>query len=174
VANQMVLTICYDTENISKEKRSGEYQGEVKADFYGRLVPKHAHGSANLSGYTSSSREIISEVLSLYDRIVNPDLTVRRIYVVANHVLPEQDAPKEEEAETGRQLDLFSDFTEEGKAEQEQKEKEAEERRREKNMQKAILDIQKKYGKNALLKGMNLEEGATSMERNRQVGGHKA
>ena len=174
VTNQMVLTVCYDTENISKEKNAEEYRGEVKKDFYGRLAPKNAHGSANLSGYTSSSREIISEMLSLYDRIVNPDLTVRRIYVVANHVLPEQDAPKEEEAETGRQLDLFSDFTAEGKAEQEQKEKEAEERRREKNMQKAILDIQKKYGKNALLKGMNLEEGATTMERNRQVGGHKS
>ena len=174
VTNQMTLTLGYDKENLSPEKRAEEYRGEIKPDFYGRLVPKHAHGTANLSGYTSSGREIIDATLQLFDRIVNPELTIRRMYVVASRVLPERDAPKEEEAgEAGRQMDLFSDFSSEGKAEQERKARKAEELAREKNMQKAVLDIQKKYGKNALLKGMNLEEGATTMERNNQVGGHK-
>ena len=174
VTDQMTLTVGYDIENLKKGKGGEAYQGEIKADYYGRMVPKHAHGTVNLSGFTSSGREIITEVLGLYDRIIDPALTIRRMYVVASRVLPEGDAPKESERDTGRQMDLFSDFTEEGRAEKEKREKEAEEREREKNMQKAVLDIQKKYGKNALLKGMNLEEGATSMERNRQVGGHKA
>lgn len=172
VTNQMVLTVGYDVENLTDRKKAEAYQGEVKPDYYGRPVPKHAHGTANLSGYTSSSREIISEVLALFDRIVDPALTIRRMYVVASHVYPEADAPKE--TEEYRQMDLFSDFTKEGREEQARQKKEEENRQKEKKIQQAILDIQKKYGKNALLKGMNLEEGATGIERNRQVGGHKA
>ena len=174
VTDQMVLTVGYDIENLTKEENARKYHGEVKKDYYGRMVPKHAHGSVNLSGYTSSGREIIEKMLELYDRIVDPSLTVRRMYVVANHVLPETDAPRDEDKGEGRQLDLFADFTSEGKKEQARKERERKERDKEKSIQKAVLDIQKKYGKNAMLKGMNLEEGATSMERNRQVGGHKA
>ena len=173
VTDQMVLTICYDVENLADEKKKEAYQGEVKADYYGRMAPKNAHGTANLSGFTSSGREIISETLALFDRIVDPTLTVRRIYVVAGRVYPEKDAPKPDETK-GRQMNLFSDFTEEGLRAKREKEKEEENRRKERNIQKAVLDIQKKYGKNALLKGMNLEEGATSRDRNRQIGGHKA
>ena len=198
VADQVVLTVGYDVENVRgtagdggrpgayhdeiKSDRSGRpvsdggdsgrlgaYQGEVKRDYYGRLAPKSAHGSENLSGYTSSSREIIDAMLRLYDRIVDPSLTVRRMYVVANHVLPKDQAPKK--TEEGRQLDLFADFDPEKQAEIQKHEKE---REKEEKIQKAILEVQKKYGKNALLKGMNLEEGATTMERNEQVGGHKA
>ena len=167
VADQVVLTVGYDVENVRGVAE--EYHGEIKRDYYGRLAPKSAHGSENLSGYTSSSREIIDAMLRLYDRIVDPSLTVRRMYVVANHVLPKDQAPKK--TEEGRQLDLFADFDPEKQAEIQKHEKE---REKEEKIQKAILEVQKKYGKNALLKGMNLEEGATTMERNEQVGGHKA
>nr|MCR4837769.1 DNA methylase [Eubacterium sp.] len=167
VADQVVLTVGYDVENVRGVAE--EYHGEIKRDYYGRLAPKSAHGSENLSGYTSSSREIIDAMLRLYDRIVDPSLTVRRMYVVANHVLPKDQAPKK--TEEGRQMDLFADFDPEKQAELQKKE---EAREKEEKIQKAILEVQKKYGKNALLKGMNLEEGATTMERNEQVGGHKA
>ena len=167
VADQVVLTVGYDVENVRGVAE--EYHGEIKRDYYGRLAPKSAHGSENLSGYSSSSREIIDAMLRLYDRIVDPSLTVRRMYVVANHVLPKDQAPKK--TEEGRQMDLFADFDPEKQAELQKKE---EAREKEEKIQKAILEVQKKYGKNALLKGMNLEEGATTMERNEQVGGHKA
>ncbi|MBQ9871830.1 MAG: DNA methylase [Eubacterium sp.] len=169
VTDQMVLHIGYDIENLQDETRAREYVGEVTTDWYGRKVPKHAHGSVNLPEHESSSREIIEAVLGLFDRITDPSLTIRRINVVANHILPRDQVPKKEE--TGRQLDLFSDFTPEKKAEKEKREKDLE---KEEKIQQAILSVQKKYGKNALLKGMNLEEGATSMERNSQIGGHKA
>ena len=173
MTNQMVLTVGYDVENLTNPEKAGQYKGEVKSDYYGRKVPKHAHGTANLSGYTSSGREIISEVLNLFDRIVDENLTVRRMVIAACHILPENEVP-EPDPDEGRQLDLFADFTPEGKAEQERKEKEEEAKKKERNVQQAVLDIQKKYGKNAILKGMNLEEGATARDRNRQIGGHKA
>ncbi len=167
--NQLVLTIGYDTENIKKAELMEQYSGEVKKDWYGRLVPKHAHGTENLERYSSSSREIIEAMLRLFDRIADPNLTVRRVYVVATHILRKEDVPKE--SETGRQMDLFDDFDPEKKAEKKKKE---ESREKEEKIQQAILSIQKKYGKNAMLKGMNLEEGATTKQRNDQVGGHKA
>ena len=169
VTDQVVLTVGYDVENVQDPARAKAFQGEIKKDYYGRMAPKSAHGSENLSGYTSSGREIIETMLRLFDRIVNPELTVRRMYVVANHVLPRENAPKKQEE--GRQLDLFADFSPEKQEERKQQEKA---REKEEKIQKAILEVQKKYGKNALLKGMNLEEGATTMERNEQVGGHKA
>ncbi len=173
VTNQMTLTIGYDVENIGKEPGEGPYRGEIKTDYYGRKIPRHAHGTANLSGYTAAGSEIIREVLALFDRIVDPSLTVRRMVVAAQHVLREKDAPREAPGEN-RQMDLFTDFTEEGREQKRQQEKEEEKRKKEMDMQRAVLDIRKKYGKNAVLKGMNLEEGATAMERNRQIGGHKA
>ena len=169
MTDQVVLTVCYDVENLADPALAAKYLGDVKPDYYGRLVPKHAHGTGNLSGYSSSSREIIDAMLQLYDRIVNPSLTVRRIYVVANHVLPRDRVPKKQEE--GRQLDLFADFSPEKK---EENRKAEEERAKEEKIQQAILSVRKKYGKNAVLKGMNLEEGATTKERNEQVGGHKA
>ena len=167
VTNQVVLTVGYDIESLADPKRRQEYRGEITTDHYGRKVPKHAHGTENLPRYTSSSREIVDAALRLYDRIVDPKLLVRRVYVVAGRVLPEGDAPEEAKSE---QLDLFSDYTH-------VEEREAEEqaaREREKKRQTAILAIQKKYGKNAILKGMNFEDGAMTRERNGQVGGHRA
>lgn len=168
VTDQMVLTIGYDIDNLKTEKQKKSFQGEVTTDRYGRQVPKQAHGSINLSRQTASTRIIMDAVMELFDRIMDPDLLSRRIYVVANHVVDERSVkPKEE---TFEQLDLFTDYS----ALQKEREKEEEELAREKRMQKAILDIQKKFGKNAVLKGMNLQEGATTIERNGQVGGHKA
>ena len=167
VTNQVVLTIGYDIENLTDPARREAYHGKVMVDHYGRKVPKHAHGTENLPRYTSSSREIVAAAMKLYDRIVDPKLLVRRVYVVAGRVVPEGEAPEEPKAQ---QLDLFSDYAhvEEREAE------DAVSREREKKRQTAILAIQKKYGKNAILKGMNFEDGAMTRERNGQIGGHKA
>ena len=167
VTNQIVLTVGYDIESLTDSERRRDYHGEVTTDRYGRKVPKHAHGTENLGRYTSSTREIVDAAMRLYDRIVDPKLLVRRVYVVAGRVLPEGEAPEESKAE---QLDLFSDYAhvEEREAEDEAA------RAKEKKRQSAILAIQKKYGKNAILKGMNFEDGAMTRERNGQIGGHKA
>ena len=163
VTDQIVLTVGYDIENL----RSGKgYTGEVTVDRYGRKIPKHAHGTANLREYTASARMITDAVMELYDRIVNPHLMVRRISMAANHVLDEKKAADKTEF---RQLDLFTDFT--GGNEKKQQDEKLE---REKKMQEAVLSIKKKYGKNAILKGLNFQEGATTKVRNEQIGGHKA
>lgn len=167
VTNQMVLTIGYDIENLSNPHARQAYQGVVTTDHYGRAVPKHAHGTANLTGYISSTRLISEAVLELFERIVDKNLLVRRVNLVANHVLPEASAPKND---SHAQLDLFTDYA----AEQEKQQKLDAELEREKKAQKAMLAIKKKYGKNAILKGMNLQEGATTKNRNAQIGGHKA
>ena len=163
----MVLTVGYDIENLTDPKISKSYQGEVTTDHYGRKIPKHAHGSANLSGHTSSTKLILDAVTDLYDRIVDKNLLVRRITIAANHVIAEDMAVKKDAFE---QLNLFTDYA----TVQKQREDEAAELEREKRIQRAMLDIKKKYGKNAVLKGMNLEEGAMTVERNKQIGGHKA
>ena len=159
VCDQMVLTVCYDPESLADGKgatgraSSGRtFKGEVTQDWYGRPVPKPAHGSANLGRQTSSTDLIMKAVGELYDRITDRSLLVRRMYVVANHVVDEASA-------AGVQLDLF------------QEEPDTE---RERSRQEAILEIRRKFGKNAILKGMNFEEGATAKERNKQIGGHKA
>ena len=139
-------------------------------DHYGRKVPKHAHGTVNLGAYTSSTKKILQAVSELYDRIVDPDLLVRRMYVVANRVISEDAV--EEKPEEVEQLSMF-DTVDYDKRRQEQLE-EQKSLEREKKIQKTIIDIKKKYGKNAILKGMNFEEGATGKDRNRQIGGHKA
>lgn len=167
VTNQMVLTIGYDIENLSNPHARQAYQGVVTTDHYGRAVPKHAHGTANLTGYISSTRLILEAVLELFERIVDKNLLVRRVNLVANHVLPEGSAPKND---SNAQLDLFTDYA----AEQKKQQKLDAELEREKKAQKAMLAIKKKYGKNAILKGMNLQEGATTKDRNAQIGGHKA
>ena len=169
VLNSYLITI-YDMETI----RSMEIPIPLSirttcstTDRYGRKVPKHAHGTANLPEYTSSTRMIMKAVEDLYDRIINPDLLVRRIYVVASRVIPEGEA---REKEVFEQMDLFTDY----EALKKEKEQEQTELQKEKRIQHAILDLQKKFGKNAVLKGMNLEEGAMTRERNKQIGGHKA
>ena len=163
VTDQMVLTVGYDIDNLADPRRRKQYTGAVVTDHYGRKIPKHAHGTANLQKFTSSTREITEAVMELFDRIVDRDLLVRRMNIVACHVLREQDAPKPGSME---QLDLFSIMENAEQAE--------EKRQREKRRQQAVIRIKKKYGKNAILKGMNLEEGATAISRNQQIGGHKA
>ena len=165
--DQVVLTVGYDIENLTDPKRKGNYGGEIVTDRYGRRIPKHAHGSKNLGRHTSSTKRITDAVMSLYDEIMNPKLLVRRIALSANHVACEG---AEQKKETYEQLDLFTDYG----AQLEQKKKEAEDLAREKRMQQAVLEIKKKFGKNAILKGMNLEEGATAVTRNSQIGGHRA
>ena len=162
VTDQMVLTIGYDRENLSDPERRKKYRGEVVRDHYGRDIPKHAHGCANLGRQTSSTRLITEAVMDLYDRITDPDLLVRRVNLVACRIVPESDIPREEI----RQLDFFMDYA--------AKEREDADLEREKRRQQAVLTIRKKYGKNAILKGMNYQEGATTRDRNAQIGGHKA
>lgn len=167
VTDQIVLTVGYDIENLADPKRRSQYKGEVKTDHYGRKIPKHAHGTANLGRQTSSTMLIIDAVMDLYEKIVDKNLLVRRITLSANHVVDESSVVKVEAFE---QMSLFTDY-------EELEKKQAEEEvllEREKKIQKAMLDIKKKFGKNAILKGMNLEEGATARDKNNQIGGHRA
>jgi DNA polymerase V len=167
VTDQLVLTVGYDIENLTNPKIKKSYHGAITTDHYGRAVPKTAHSSVNLGRQTSSTKLILDAVTELFERIVDENLLVRRINITANHVVDEATVQKTDSLE---QLDLFTDYV----AERAKKEAEEAELAREKRMQKAILDIKKKHGKNAILKGMNLEEGATTVDRNRQIGGHKA
>ncbi len=167
VTDQLVLTVGYDIENLSNPVKEKSYKGTITTDYYGRVVPKSAHGSANLGRQTSSSKLILDAVTELFERIVDKNLLIRRVNITANHVVDEAAVQK---TDNNEQLDLFTDY----EAEQANKAYEEAELAREKKMQKAILQIKKKYGKNAILKGMNLEEGATTVERNEQIGGHKA
>ena len=160
VTNQVVLTIGYDIDNLTDENI--QYKGDIVTDFYGRKVPKHAHGTGNIDRYTASSKLIVDATMELFDRIVDKSLLVRRINIAVCKLQREKDV-KDNQVE---QLDLFTDY--------EKKNKQEENLKKEKRMQEAVLSIKKKYGKNAILKGMNLEEGATAKERNSQIGGHKA
>ena len=167
VTNQMVLTVGYDIDNLADPGRRSRYTGAVVTDHYGRKIPKHAHGTANLSKFNSSTSIITEAVMELFDRIVDENLLVRRVNIVACNILPEAMVREETNFD---QMDLFTDF----EAEQKRKEAETTALQREKRRQKALLHIKKRYGKNAIFKGMNLEEGATAMDRNRQIGGHRA
>ena len=161
VTNQIVLTIGYDVENITN--RNISYNGEVTTDRYGRKIPKHAHGTINLDHQTSSTKIIMDATMKLYERIVNKSLIVRRINITANNVISVR---KAENKKTFEQIDLFTDYH--------KKEKEQQEEKKERNLQKAVIDIKNKYGKNAIIKGMNLQDAGTTIDRNNQVGGHKA
>lgn len=169
VTDQIVLTIGYDIENLTNPEIRNKYRGEVTIDHYGRRVPKHAHGTVNLKRQTSSSKIILDAAMELYDRIIDNNLLVRRINVTANHLLDEAEV---KEAEQGAfvQMDLFTDY----QALEQEKQKEEEALKKERALQEAVLSVKGKYGKNAILKGMNLEEGATTRERNNQIGGHRA
>lgn len=167
VTNQIVLTIGYDIENITDKNRSQNYKGTVTTNYYGKKVPKPAHGTTNLPKQTSSTTLITNAVMELYDKIVNKKLLIRRINIVANKLVDEHSVKNANKYE---QLDLFTDY----EILKKQREKENAESEREKRMQNTILDIKKKFGKNAILKGMNLQEGATAKDRNNQIGGHKA
>ena len=167
VTDQMVLTIGYDIDNLTDAKIRNSYKGEVTTDHYGRKIPKHAHGTANLNRQTSSTQIIMDAVMDLYDKIINPSLLIRRVTVVANHLVDEAQVKETEQYE---QLDLFTDYA----ALERQRNEEEERLSKERKLQEAMLSVKKKFGKNAILKGMNLQEGATTIERNRQIGGHKA
>lgn len=167
VTDQIVLTVGYDIENLTDPERRRTYQGEITTDRYGRNIPKHAHGTANIGRQTSSGKQITEAVMELFDRIVDTGLLIRRLNVSANHVVPEHSVSKEPIAE---QMDLFTDYA----ALEKQREEEQAALEREKRMQQAVLAVKRKFGKNAILKGMSLEEGATAKDRNNQIGGHKA
>ena len=163
--NQITLTIGYDAENLKDGRTS--YSGEITIDHYGRAIPKHAHGTVNFKIHTSSTEEITKGVLDLYERITNQTLHIRRVNLSANNLVAESERESECQAE---QMDFFTNY------EEHDNEKKAEKERyvREKSRQKAVISIRKKFGTNAIIKGMNLEKGATTIERNKQIGGHKA
>ncbi len=167
VTDQMSLTIGYDIENLTDAKIKNSYKGDVTTDHYGRKVPKHAHGTANLNRQTSSTQIIMDAVMDLYDRIINPNLLIRRVTVAANHLVDEAQIKEPGQFE---QLDLFTDYA----ALESERQEEEERLSKERKLQEAMLSVKKKFGKNAILKGMNLQEGATTTQRNRQIGGHKA
>ena len=167
VTDQLVLTIGYDIENLINPNLRKNYRGPVVTDHYGRQIPKHAHGTTKLKKPTSSTMLIMNAVIALYDKIVDPSLLIRRITLTANRLVNEASV---KDTESFEQLDFFTDYT---VKEQELAEEKAA-LAREKKMQQAMLDIKKKFGKNAILKGMNLQEGATARDRNEQIGGHKA
>ena len=167
VTNQLVMTVGYDIENLANPYIRAKYKGPVTTDHYGRQVPKHAHGTGNMYRHTSSLKQITECGMDLYDRIINDNLLVRRVTITANNVIPETSAGK---IARNEQIDLFTDVDKMLSDEA----KENAELEKEKNLQMAILSLKKKYGKNAVLKGMNFKEGATMIDRNGQIGGHKA
>ncbi len=168
VSGQVVLNVSYDRENLSDPAKAAKYKGPVENDHYGRPVPKGVHGSQNLKRPTSSTSQIIQAVSDIYDRIVDPALSVRRFNVALTNIVTEAEA--QESADSPVQLDLFGDYA----AKEEAQQAEAGELEKERSIQKALLDIRNRYGKNSIVKGLNMQKGATAMERNKQIGGHKA
>ena len=167
VTNQLVLTIGYDIANLSNPRLSAQYRGQVSTDRYGRSIPKHAHGTENLQRKTSSSQVLADAMMNLYRRITDKNLLIRRIAMSANRVTDEKCM---EEKPEFQQLDFFTDY----EALQQQMEEEKSRLQEERQMQETLLNIKKKFGKNAVLKGMSLQDGATARDKNNQIGGHKA
>lgn len=163
VTNQIVLTIGYDAESLNIPGIRDRYQGRTKTDHYGRSVPKYAHGTKNLTAYSSSTRKIMGAAMDIYDSVVDPELLVRRVNIVAARVVSENSEVAQGPSE---QLDLFTDYS--------AKEEESRKLERERRIQRTLIGLKRKYGKNSVLKGMNFQEGATARDRNRQIGGHKA
>ena len=168
VTDQIVITVGYDIENLTDPERRKKYRGEVVTDRYGRQIPKHAHGTENLESFTSSTQKVVEAASVLYDRIVDKNLLIRRMNITANNIVEEKAA--QQKNNRYQQLDLFTDYA----AEEEQEKQEALRLDRERKLQEATITIKKKFGKNAILKGMSLQEGATAKNRNEQIGGHKA
>ena len=168
VTNQLILTVGFDRESLERLEVAARYQGNIVSDYYGRAVPKHAHGTANLNGHSSSSKEIIEAVISLYDKIVDHDLLIRRLNITTNNIISETEATNKSKEPV--QLDLFTDYEELAV----EAEKKHAERDKERKMQEALIAIKHRFGKNAILKGTSFSEGATARERNNQIGGHKA
>jgi DNA polymerase V len=164
VTNQLVLTVGYDVNSLELVNNDGKklYDGEITIDRYGRKIPKHAHGTANIDHKTSSTKILTEAVVDLYERIINPDLLTRRLNITANNLESEVEAKSKIEYE---QINLFTDY----KSIEKKKKKEEQE----KNLQSTVLELKKKFGKNIILKGMNFEEGGTAIDRNSQIGGHR-
>ena len=167
VTDQLVLTIGYDIESLKDPQIRASYHGPVSVDFYGRSLPGHAHGTIHLDGFTSSTLEITRAMMELFDRIIHPALLVRRVNLVAAHIVDESAVPS---APAFEQLDLFTDYAAKDALEQEAEAAS----RRERSCQRAVLEIRRRFGKNAILMGMNFQEGGTTIDRNQQIGGHKA
>lgn len=165
VTDQLVLTIGYDVENLTNPNIKRLYNGPITFDHYGRVIPKHAHGTIRIDHKTSSSKVLMNKIIELYERIINKNLLTRRINICACNVVDRNF----KEVNVAQQLDLFTDYNEVEKNKNELLENEKEEN----NLQKVMLDIKNKFGKNAILRGMNLEEGATTIDRNGQIGGHR-
>ncbi|MBP5190608.1 MAG: DNA methylase [Bacteroidales bacterium] len=168
VCHQLALTVNYDTESLADPTVRAAYTGEITIDHYGRPVPKYAHGTFTLAAPSSSARLIIDAILSIYDRTVNPLLLVRRLTIATLNVIHQNDIA--ETTQLNNQLDLFIDYDEQ----QQQEQQKTEEFEKERRMQEAVISIKRRFGKNAILKGLNFQEGATAKDRNRQIGGHKA
>ena len=168
VTDQIVITVGYDIENLTDPERKKRYHGKIVKDHYGRPTPKHAHGTRNLDQYTSSSKLIMTAASDLFNQIVDKTLLIRRLNITATHIIREADALKTQGGY--EQLDLYTDYA----ALDAKRQKEQADLARERKMQEAMLSIKAKFGKNAILRGMNLEEGATAKDRNAQIGGHKA
>ena len=161
VTNQIVLEIGYDVDNLKNQAISSKYNGEITTDKYGRKVPKHAHGTINIDHQTSSSKVLTEHIIKLYEQIINKQLLVRRINITVNNVVNENMVQNS----NYEQINLLVDYKEVNK----KREKEE----AEKEIQKAMINIKNKYGKNAIIKGMNLQKEGTTIERNKQIGGHK-
>ena len=161
ICDTLVLTIGYDVQNLKSN-----YYGEITKDYYGRKIPKHAHGTIKLDHATSSSKTLTEYIVKLYEEIVNPSLSIRRVNITACNLVSEEFRHKKKVA----QINLFAN--QEKLMEEEQKKREREEK--DLDVQKAIINIKNKYGKNAIIKGMDLMKGATTIERNNEIGGHKA
>lgn len=166
VTNQIVLTVGYDVENLKNPEIRKIYTGEITVDYYGRKIPKHAHGTTNLRSKTALAKSIVEATAKLYDKIINKNLLIRRINISANNLENECNNSNEILYE---QMDLFTNYEEQEKIETSRKKKEL----LEKNIQMAILGIKYKYGKNAVIKCIDLQKNATAIERNRQIGGHR-
>ena len=167
VADQLVLYIGYDVESLTRPDIRNAYQGEIVTDHYGRKVPKSSHGTSNLTAPSSSMREITDAVIEIFYRVVNPNLLIRRLTLATNHVIREEDVVT---SQSPVQLDLFTDY----EAQAREKAKRQKQLDKERRLQEARLSIRERFGKNAILRGLNFEEGATARERNKQIGGHKA
>ena len=168
VTDQLVLTVGYDAECLTRPDIREKYHGEITTNYYGKAVPKHAHGTFNFDKPTSSSRRIMDGATELFDRCVNPDLVIRRLNLTTNHVVSEASVSAQDHAP--QQLDLFTDY----EALEKQRQEEQAQLDKERRMQEVQLKIKKRFGKNAILRGLNFEEGATAKERNEQIGGHRA
>ena len=166
--DQLVLTVGYDAECLTRPEIREIYHGEITTNYYGKAVPKHAHGTYNFDMPTSSSRLLMNGAAELFDHCVNPDLLIRRLNLTTNHVVSEASVAVQQK--TPQQLDLFTDY----EALEKQHQKEQAQLDKERRMQEAQLKIKQRFGKNAILRGLNFNEGATAKERNAQIGGHKA